>query len=285
MKRDLTRRGNLDAAIAVNNEIKAIQASAGAVIASPPAEPPPPARAVVPAAPSAVGTSPGVTPAPVTIKPPRDHIWLFALKGGFPSKEGSFTLIGSASKRIVKQQPDAFGKLDVRLGDVGETYHVLLIHDQYEFQEVVQARGGQAYQGRLLDRAPGAGTILVTDQTKEIMLPGAGPVRVHRQPSGKVNEIHLIATKSVFRLPHWSPENLDRFMFLGSGESYEIVDGPRRHEVSWCSPGRRAEPPPPLQTAAVGHACVSAECARSLDSARLRRSILLRVVRFLRRSG
>jgi hypothetical protein len=119
-----------------------------------------------------------VTPAPVPIKPPRDHIWLFALRNGFPAKDATFTFIGSVSQRILEQQADPFGKVDFRIEQAGESDRVLLINDRYDLREIPGAKSGEAYQVKLTEARPGTTVIRVTGKTQEITLPGAGKVRV-----------------------------------------------------------------------------------------------------------
>ena len=182
--------------------------------------------------PTSIGDA--ILPHPTTgMKPPKDHIWLYALRNGNAADQTTFTFVSSGNK-LERCQTDGTGRIDYRLEHPGDTVHIILLDNRYSFREITNAVGGEAYEASLTTPAPDTGIVVITDKTKEITLPGAGKVQISSYSGGVDGHgIYLRGTKPVFRYPYWSPRNINPGIDLQRGTTFNIIDGARKYEVNY----------------------------------------------------
>ena len=172
-----------------------------------------------------------ILPHPTGVKPQRDHIWVYALRNGVPTDQITFYFVSNGNK-YESFQTDGTGRIDYRLEQAGDPVQILLLDNRYAFRVITTAFGGEAYEARLCSPAPDTGIAVITDKTREIILPGAGKVQTFLTPSGVDGRRTLLqGTKAVFRYPDWAPKYIYPVIDLRRGTTLNIIDGARKYEV------------------------------------------------------
>jgi hypothetical protein len=178
-------------ALAVRREEERVDALAHLKIARAPQEPPPPA--VTPEAPKEPGEA--SVPSNFTVIPniqaPRDQIWVFLLKDGFPVPYVVLTFVGKTTGKVGRQKADARGKVTYR-ANAEESYTILLFDEKYAHQMQDDARPGVAYRVAVGPVREDSGVVLV--DAKGFNLPNIGHVKRKGSWSGSGN-----TTGPVFR--------------------------------------------------------------------------------------
>lgn len=228
-KRSLTKIGEIEAAVAVNDEIKRVKDSVDLSVLDKPEKD---ARPV--GARAAVAETQPVTPVivnPPGLRPLRDHIWVYALRNGFPVKDLKFTFFPSGANKPLELSTDQMGKITLRTD--AASYQILLLSDKYEFQQVSEATAGNTYQFTITGTQPGNGVVYVKERERQIFLPGAGEVTVSQwRNTDGASGPSFRAQRPVFRLPKWNPKNINPVVMPRWDEPFHIIDGDTRYELT-----------------------------------------------------
>ena len=176
MKMALTKQSRLDDAILYAKEQERIRASSSFVAAKVAAARPDSRPSKSPR--NSVSDADPSDPIDLTkrgVRPPRDQIWLFAMKNGFPLRGAKFFVISEDGTESTEKTTDGSGKISYTT-KTGNSFKVVVVADGFSAQEIDDVHAGAAFRFNLVPGKSGARYLVASGRS--FKWPELGDIRI-----------------------------------------------------------------------------------------------------------